>query len=159
MPEATKDIIKQPIGPNVLSGTAATLEWNGEPLYEVRAFKPVVNLARTTVQMGMSQDTKLTGAGGEFTLQIYHVYTRIAQEVQDALKQGKDVRVVIRSRIADPDAVGGQVESTTFTNCWLNSYPLSDWERDNADSQEFTGGFTPTDVQITEAITAYNSAA
>lgn len=151
------EIIKQPIGPNVLGGTKATLEIDGEAIYEARSFQPTVNLARTTVQMGMDQDSKLTGAGGEFTLQIYHVYTRPAQKVHDALKQGKDVRMVIRSRIADPDAVGGQVESTTFNNCWLNSYPLSNWERDNADSQEFTGGFTPTDAQVTEAVTAYQS--
>lgn len=142
----------KPTGVNVLAGANATVEWNGQPLYECRSFDARITLNRTDVQMGMSVDSKLVGASGSLTLQIYHVYSRIAEEVLEALKAGRDIRFTVRSRIDDPDAVGGQVESTVFNNVWLNEFPLSNWERDNADSQEYTGGFTPTDAQIAEAV-------
>lgn len=144
--------MERPQGFNVLSGANATVKWDGKPIYECRAFQPQVTLNRTDVQMSIDVDSKMTGASGSFTLQIYHVYTRIAQEILDALKQGKDVRFTIESRIDDPDAVGGQSETVLFNNCWINDFPLSNWERDSADSQEYNGGFTPTSAQIAEAI-------
>ena len=113
-----------------------------------------VTLNRTDVQMGIDVDSKIVGASGAFTMQIYHVYSRIAQQVLEALKEGRDVRFTIESRIDDPDAVGGQSEAVVFNNCWINEFPLNNWERDNADSQEYTGGFTPTQAQIAEAVRA-----
>lgn len=142
----------KPKGMNVLAGANALLEIDGEPIYECYNVDARVTVNRTDVQMGIDVDSKQVGASGTITLQIYHVYSRIAQKVQDALKAGRDVRMTMRSRIEDPDAVGGQVESVTLTNVWLNEYPLTNWQRDNAEAQEYSGGFTPTDAQITEAI-------
>lgn len=144
----------KPQGFNVLSGANATVKWDGEPIYECRAFQPTVTLNRTDVQMGIDVDSKVVGASGAFTMQIYHVYSRIAEKVLEALKAGRDVRFTIESRIDDPDAVGGQSEAVVFNNCWINEFPLNNWERDNADSQEYTGGFTPTQAQIAEAVRA-----
>lgn len=143
---------------NVLAGANATLEWDGEVLYECRSVDARVTLNRTDVQMGIDVGSKLVGASGSITLQIFHIYSRIAQKVMDALRKGHDVRFTIRSRIEDPDAVGGQVESVVLTNVWLNEFPLTNWERDNAESQEYTGGFTPTDAQVSEAVKVLSAA-
>ena len=139
-------------GYNVLNGSMATMWWNGKPVYECMAVNADVLLNRNEVLIGMDVDKKLTSAGGELTLKIYHVYTRVAEEMQDAIRQGHDPRGVLRSRIADPDAVGKQAESVVLNNVWLDKYPLIAWERGNTEAQEITGGFTPTHAQITEAI-------
>ena len=139
---------------NVLSGTRATVKWDGEPIYECRSFQPTVTINRTDIQMSIDVGSKMVGASGSFTMQIYHVYSRIAEKILNALREGRDVRFTIESRIDDPDAVGGQVESVVFNNCWINDFPLNNWERDNADSQEYSGGFAPTQAQIAEAVKA-----
>lgn len=139
-------------GMRVLTGSKATLQWNGKDIYECQAVNATVNVNRSEVQFGMSVDSKMVSASGDLTLQIYHVYTRTAQEALDSIKKGEDLRMTLISRIADPDAVGRQVESTTLENVWLNSFPLTSWTKGTAEAEEYTGGFTPTDAQINEAI-------
>lgn len=139
-------------GMRVVTGSKATLMWDGRPVYECQSVQPMVNINRTDVQFGMSVDSKMVSASGELTLQIFHVYTRVAREMLDSIKQGKDKRMTLISRIDDPDSVGGQVESTVLENVWLNKFPLTAWTKGNAEAEEYTGGFTPTDAQIQEAI-------
>lgn len=146
----------KPKGYNILAGANATLEWDGEEIYECFSVDARVQSNRGDIQLGLDVDSKQTGVVGTITLQIYHIYTRIAEKVLEAMKQGRDIRFTLRSRIEDPDAVGGQIESVTLTNVWLTEFPLQNWQRDSAESQEYTGGFTPTDAQISEAVKVLN---
>ena len=58
----------------------------------------------------------------------------------------KATRVQIISKLADPDAVNGQQERYSTDNCWFNDLPIVGYEMGAIIEQEFTGGFTPSDM-------------
>lgn len=132
-------------GNHTLSGTWGEVWVDGEKIFELSKIEQKVTINREDVQIDIDVDSKATGLKGEFTLAVKKVYTRFFR-ILDQMKQGKDVRVQIIAKLADPDTIGGQQERYSTDNCWFNDLPLVGWEKGKSIEQEFTGGFTPSDM-------------
>lgn len=132
-------------GNQTLSGTWGEVWVDGDKIWELSKIEQKVTINREDVQIGIDVDSKATGLKGEFSLTVKKVYTRFYKVLED-MKKGKDTRFQIISKLADPDAVGGQQERYSTDNCWFNDLPLIGWEKGGLIEEEFSGGFTPSDM-------------
>ncbi len=132
-------------GNKTLTGSWGEVWVNGEKIWELSKIEQKITANREDVQLGLDVDSKMTGMKGEFTLTVKKVYTRFWDIVED-MKKGLDTRVQIISKLADPDAVNAQEERYSTDNCWFNDLPIVNYEMGALIEQEFTGGFTPSDM-------------
>lgn len=132
-------------GNKTLSGTWAEVWVDGELIWELNKIEVKVSANREDVQLGLDVDSKITGLKGELTLGVKKVYTRY-NAVFENWKKGIDPRCQIITKLADPDAVGGQQERYSVDNCWFNELPLVNYEKGGIIEEEVSGGFTPTDM-------------
>lgn len=137
---------------HILSGAHGTVEINGVEWFEATGIDASVTSNRSEEQDGMDIDTKIVSLAGEGTLTQKHVYSRGRVEFIRAWNRGEDLRVTIRSRVADPDSYGKQIESTVIGNVWFNTVVLTSWVRGETGSQEIPFGFTPSSVDMPETI-------
>ncbi len=135
----------KPRGYNVLSGTWAEIWIDGELMFECFKIETKITINREDVQMGIDMDSKVTSLKGEGTLGIKRVYSSFINNFED-IKKGKDTRAQIITKLADPDAVGGQIERYSIDNVWLNEIPLINYEKGALVEQEISFGFTPSDM-------------
>jgi len=140
-------------GNRTLSGTWAEVWVDGEKIWELSKIELKVSANREDVQLDIDVDSKMTGLKGELTLAVKKVYSRYTA-IHEAWKKGQDKRMQIIAKLADPDAVGGQVERYSADNCWLNDLPLVNWEKGGIIEEEVSGGFTPTDLINLDRISA-----
>lgn len=138
-------------GNQTLSGTWGEVWINGEKILEMSKIETKVTVNRENVQIGIDVDSKMTGLVGEGTLTVKKVYTRAAEIVANYAK-GKDVRGQIITKLADPDAVGGQVERYSIDNVWFTELMLAQIEKGAIIEEEYPFGFTPSDMVNLDAI-------
>lgn len=132
-------------GNRTLTGTWGEIWVDGVRIAELSKIEIKVTANREDVQLDMDVDSKMTGIKGEFTLTIKKAYTRYNQ-VLESWKKGVDLRSQIITKLADPDAVGGQQERYSADNCWFNDLPLVNMEKGAVIEEEVSGGFTPSDL-------------
>lgn len=132
-------------GNRTLSGTYGEVWVDGEKIWEFSKIEAKVTANREDVQLDLDVDSKITGLKGEFTLTLKKVYSRY-NAVFESWKKGVDQRSQIITKLADPDAVGGQQERYSIDNCWFNELPLVNMEKGGIIEEEVSGGFTPTDM-------------
>lgn len=135
-----------------ISGGFGTLHIDGEDIFEVENVEAAVEVQRGDVLIGNNVDSKITGLAGTISFTVKHVYTRGIKKYSDALKAGHDPRFMSSICMADPDAVGGQIERVNIGNCRINNLPLANFNRSEVVEKTFEGGFTPGDVEIAEGI-------
>lgn len=140
-------------GNKTLSGTWAEVWIDGDKIFEASKIELKVSVNREDVQLDLDVDSKMTGLKGEFTLTVKKVYSRYAS-VFEELKKGVDKRVQIIAKLQDPDAVRGQIERYAADNCWFNELPMVSYEKGGIIEEEVSGGFTPTDMQNLDRISA-----
>lgn len=135
-----------------IAGAWGNLHIDGELIFEVEKFEAKIEPQRGEVYVGNNVDKKITGLAGSGSFTIKHVYTRGVEKYLDVLKSGRDPRFVSSVSLEDPDAVGGQIERINIGNCWLDSLPLSNFDKSEVVEKEFEFGFTPNDVDVAEGI-------
>lgn len=141
-------------GNHTLSGTWGEIWVDGEKIVEMSKIEVKISSNREDVQMGLDVDSKMVGLKGEFTLTTKKVYSRY-QAVFEKWQKGIDQRVQLITKLADPDAVGGQQERYSLDNCWFNDLPIvGSLEKGGIIEEEATGGFTPTDMVNLDRISA-----
>ena len=140
-------------GHKVVAGASYTAYLEGVRIAEMTAVTARVIVNREDQQFGWDVDSKAVGYKGDLTYRLKHVYSRGKVHLQNC-KSGTDKRYQLVSRTDDRDIAGGQSESVTLNNVWLNEFDIINWERGRADEYEYSGGFTPTDAQYQEAIEA-----
>lgn len=138
-------------GNKTLSGTWGELWINGEKIFEFSKIEMKVTANREDVQLGIDVDSKITGLKGEGSYTVKKVYTR-AKEILENWKKGMDVRAEVIAKLADPDAVGGQIERWACDNVWHNEIPVVNWEKGGIIEEEVSIGFTPSDLQNLDAV-------
>lgn len=138
-------------GNRTLSGTWAEVWINGILCYECKKIEAKVSVEREDVKLGLSIDSKMTGLKGEGSLTISKVYTRF-DEVRKNYFKGLDTRCEIMAKLADPDTIGQQVERYSIQNVWFTELPLISWEKGAQVEEEYSFGFTPTDMQSLDRI-------
>ena len=132
-------------GNKTLSGTWGEVWVDGEKIFELAKVELKITANREDVQLGLDVDSKMTGLKGELTLTTKKVYSRY-NAVFENWKKGVDQRSQIITKLADPDAVGGQIERYSCDNIWFNELPLVTMEMGGIIEQEVSGGFTPSDL-------------
>lgn len=138
-------------GNQTLSGTWAQVWVDGELIAECKKIEAKVSANREDIQIGADMDSKITSLKGEGSLTINKVYSR-CNDILRAMQQGKDKRVQIIAKLADPDAVGSQIERYSINNVWFAEIPLISYERGAVIEEELSIGFTPSDVTILDEI-------
>lgn len=141
-------------GNKTLSGTWGEIWVDGEKIVEMSKIEVKISANREDVQLGVDVDSKIVGLKGEFTITTRKVYSRYLAVLENWQK-GIDQRVQLITKLADPDAVGGQQERYSIDNCWFNDLPVvSSMEKGGVIEEEATGGFTPTDMVNLDKIVA-----
>lgn len=125
----------------VMSGTFGELWWDDDLVAECYKFnakytnnKEAINLPRQTVE-----DSKLISSKGTGSVGLYKVYSRF-KAFSDAILAGKDERVTMVSKLADPDAYGA--ERVAIYNVSLDEVPIVNWERKVVQKDEVPFTFT-----------------
>ncbi len=139
---------KKPNAPRVMSGTFGMFYWGGEPVYEVNSFEAKLKVNRETVTFAgdMTEDSKLMGTAGEWSVKIKKIYSRGA-ELAKQIKQGLDPRMTFIGKVDDPDAFGS--ERCVLYNCWFGDISLMSFETGKVLEEEYSGGFTDFDFPDT----------
>ena len=114
-------------GNKTLSGTWGELWVDGERIAEFSKVSLKVTANREDVQIDLDVDSKMTGLKGELSVTLKKVYTRY-NAVFENWKKGIDQRSQIITKLADPDAVGGQI-GIPLTTAGSMTCPWSTWRR------------------------------
>lgn len=138
-------------GNKTLAGTWGEVWIDGEKVFVLQKIEQKIEPNREDVQIGMDVDSKVTGWKGSGTLSVKKVYSR-AKKIIESLTAGKDVRSQIIAKLADPDAVNGQIERWSTDNVWWNTIPVISWESGTSVQEDFEFGFTPSDMKNLDEI-------
>ncbi len=138
-------------GNQTLSGTWGEVWIDGVLMLECYKVEVKVTANREDVQLNMDVDSKIVGLKGEVTIGIKKAYSTFSDKLEDYVN-GIDTRMQIITKLADPDAVGGQQERYSIDNVWLNELLLVIFEKGSIIDQEFTGGCTPSDIKALDKI-------
>lgn len=131
-------------GNRYLSGTNAEVYYNGLKILGCTKISIKITVNREDVQTGLSVDTKVVGLKGEGTLSVTRCYSAF-EEVRREIVAGRDPRGTMITKLADKDAVGGQLERYQIGNVALNEFPL-EYEKGATVKSEIPFGFTPEDM-------------
>lgn len=127
-----------------LSGTWATMWYNGFLIGEMTKIATKTTVNREDVQTGIDVDTKITGMKGEGTMTLAKAFTRF-EDVREEIKRGRDPRGTIIAALKDPDATGAQTERYQIGNVALSEFGF-EWEKGSVVKQEYPFSFTPSDM-------------
>lgn len=140
-------------GNRVLAGTWAEIWIDGAHIFDCYKISAKISANREDVQIGIDIDSKMTGLKGEGEFAVKKVYSR-HQATFEAWARGEDPRAQIITKLADPDAVGKKQERYSIDNVWFNELPVVDWEKGKAVDLSTSFGFTPSDMQVLDQVSA-----
>ena len=98
----------------------------------------------------MASDKKLTSIDCTGSLRLHKVTSRMAQAIGESIRNGRDVRFTIVSKLKDPDAYGA--ERVVLRNVSFDDLTLADWEAKSVGKVECP--FTFTDYEFLDVIEA-----
>lgn len=135
---------------NIINGTWGEVWLDDEKLAEQKGLQAKITFNKEDVDIAgvMAKHTKVTGWEGTGTLRLHKVNTRVALKVQQLVKQGKDVRFTIVSKLADPDAMGS--ERVVLRDVSFDDLTLVDFEPKKILETEMP--FTFTDYDFIDTI-------
>lgn len=141
-------------GNQTLNGTYGKLWWDGEEILEIMSFEVKVKAGREDITFNgsLDKDSKIKELSGEGKIKVRHVYSRGMKKMLEAWNKGKDVRSKLVGALNDPNAVDGQKERISISNCWFTELTLADWEQGKIGEKEFPFGFTPSSAKVLEEI-------
>ena len=125
----------------VISGTHGYFWWNGSIVYEITSFEAKIKTNGETINFSgdMWADRKLMGVEGTWSAKIKKVYSR-AKDLAADLADGKDTRLTLIGKLADPD--NGGIERIQLNSCWLDELTLMSFENGKNTEDQISGGFT-----------------
>lgn len=98
----------------------------------------------------MASDKKVTSIDCTGSLRLHKVTSRMAQAIGESIRNGRDVRFTIVSKLKDPDAYGA--ERVVLRNVSFDDLTLADWEAKRVGKVECP--FTFTDYEFLDVIEA-----
>ena len=134
----------------IINGTNGELWLDGEQVAEISGFQAKINITKETINLcgQLAEDTKIVGYAGKGSVKMYKVNSRMAIKISDYLKQGRDIRFTIISKLRDPDSYGA--ERVVIKNVSLDDLTLADWEAKKSGTIE--SPFTFTDYEYLDMI-------
>lgn len=85
-------------------------------------------------------DNKVVGCTGKGSLTLYKVNTRMGIKIAQMIKDKKDIRFTVISKLADPDSFGA--ERVSLTGVSFDDLTLFDWEAQKSGETECPFTFT-----------------
>lgn len=115
----------------IISGTFGEMWLDGNYVGECYGLQLKVSYNKEDVQLPgqIMTDTKLKSAKGTGTIKYYKVNSRMAQVHGRAVREGRDTRFTIISKLDDPDAYGA--ERVQVTGVSFDDIIIADWESGN----------------------------
>ena len=134
----------------VMSGTWGEVWLDGDKVSEAYGIQAKVAFDKEDIPMcrQMGTDVKVTGYKGTGSLRLYKTTSRMALAIGENIRNGKDVRFTIISKLKDPDAYGA--ERVAIRNVSFDDLTLADWEAKTTGKVE--APFTFTDYEFLDVV-------
>ena len=134
----------------VISGTWGEVWLDGDKVYECYGLQAKVSFNKEDIALcgQMASDKKVTSIECTGSLRMHKVTSRMALAIGENIRNGKDVRFTIVSKLKDPDAYGA--ERVVLSNVSFDDLTLADWEAKSVGKVECP--FTFTDYEFLDEI-------
>ena len=134
----------------VISGTWGEVWLEGDKVSECYGLQAKVNFNKEDIALcgQMASDKKVTSIECTGSLRMHKVTSRMALAIGENIRNGKDVRFTIVSKLKDPDAYGA--ERVVLSNVSFDDLTLADWEAKSVGKVECP--FTFTDYEFLDEI-------
>ena len=134
----------------VISGTWGEVWLDGDKVSECYGLQAKVSFNKEDIALcgQMASDKKGTSIECTGSLRMHKVTSRMALAIGENIRNGKDVRFTIVSKLKDPDAYGA--ERVVLSNVSFDDLTLADWEAKSVGKVECP--FTFTDYEFLDEI-------
>ena len=134
----------------VISGTWGEVWLDGDKVSECYGLQAKVSFNKEDSALcgQMASDKKVTSIECTGSLRMHKVTSRMALAIGENIRNGKDVRFTIVSKLKDPDAYGA--ERVVLSNVSFDDLTLADWEAKSVGKVECP--FTFTDYEFLDEI-------
>lgn len=131
----------------IINGTYGKVILDGEEVAETTGLQAKVNYKFADInRVGeLATDKKIISFDGTGSLKMYKVNSRMAIKIGELLKEGKDPRFTITSRLSDPDSFGS--ETVILSNVLFTDLTLVDWTSAKEGTIEAPFVFTKYDLR------------
>ena len=112
----------------LISGTWGEVWLDNNYVSECSALQAKSTFNKEEIQQcgKMAVDSKVTSTKNTGSLTLFKVNSRMAIAIGEAIRDGRDIRFTIISKLADPDAYGA--ERVVLKNVSFDDLTLADWE-------------------------------
>ena len=134
----------------MISGTWGEVWRDGDKVSECYGLQAKVSFNKEDIALcgQMASDKKVTSIECTGSLRMHKVTSRMALAIGENIRNGKDVRFTIVSKLKDPDAYGA--ERVVLSNVSFDDLTLADWEAKSVGKVECP--FTFTDYEFLDEI-------
>ena len=134
----------------VISGTWGEVWLDSDKVSECHGLQAKVGFNKEDIALcgQMASDKKVTGIDCTGSLRMHKVNSRMAQVIGQYIRNGRDIRFTVISKLNDPDAYGA--ERVVLKNVSFNDLTLADWEAKSPGKVE--SPFTFTDYEFLDMI-------
>lgn len=136
----------------MVSGTWGEVWLDGDKVSECYGLQAKASFNKEDIALcgQMASDKKVTSIDCTGSLRLHKVTSRMAQAIGENIRNGRDVRFTIVSKLKDPDAYGA--ERVVLRNVSFDDLTLADWEAKSVGKVECP--FTFTDYEFLDVIEA-----
>ena len=136
----------------VVSGTWGEVWLDGDKVSECYGLQAKASFNKEDIALcgQMASDKKVTSIDCTGSLRLHKVTSRMAQAIGENIRNGRDVRFTIVSKLKDPDAYGA--ERVVLRTGSFDDLTLADWEAKSVGKVECP--FTFTDYEFLDVIEA-----
>ena len=136
----------------VVSGTWGEVWLDGDKVSECYGLQAKASFNKEDIALcgQMASNKKVTSIDCTGSLRLHKVTSRMAQAIGENIRNGRDVRFTIVSKLKDPDAYGA--ERVVLRNVSFDDLTLADWEAKSVGKVECP--FTFTDYEFLDVIEA-----
>lgn len=126
----------------VISGTWGEVWLDGDKVGECYGLQAKVSFNKEDIALcgQMASDKKVTSVECTGSLKLHKVTSRMARAIGTYIRDGRDIRFTIVSKLSDPDAYGA--ERVALKNVSFDDLTLADWEAKSVGKVEAPFSFT-----------------
>ncbi|WP_291559412.1 MULTISPECIES: phage tail tube protein [unclassified Clostridium] len=134
----------------VINGSFGEMWLEGDYVSEAFGLQAKIEVKKEVVKRcGYGgEDTKVVGWAGKGTVKLNKISSRMGKLIGEAIKEGRDIKFTIISKLADPDAFGS--ERIAIKNMSFDDLTLIDWESEKPGELECP--FTFSDYEYLDQI-------
>lgn len=136
----------------VMSGTWGEVWLDNEYVAETYKLQAKIGYNKEEIAVcgKMGVDVKVTSYKGTGSLGMHKVNSRMARKIGEAIRNGRDIRFTLISKLDDPDSYGS--ERVAIYNVSFDDLTLVDWEAKTPGKIE--SPFTFTDYEFLDMVDA-----